>query len=109
MTGDKELDQCIELMQSHVEDPMPIAELVTRVGISSRSLERRFHSKLNTTPNTYYRELRLNWAKNLLLNTTLSVREVGMACGFPNGFSSLYRSFFGIIPTAIRKNKKVPG
>ena len=109
MTGDKELDQCIELMQSHVEDPMPIAELVTRVVISSRSLERRFHSKLNTTPNTYYRELRLNWAKNLLLNTTLSVREVGMACGFPNGFSSLYRSFFGIIPTAIRKNKKVPG
>jgi transcriptional regulator GlxA family with amidase domain len=109
MTGDKELDQCIELMQSHMEDPMPIAELVARVGISSRSLERRFHSKLNTTPNTYYRELRLNWANNLLLNTTLSVREVGMACGFPNGFSSLYRSFFGITPTAIRKTKKVSG
>jgi transcriptional regulator GlxA family with amidase domain len=109
MTGDKELDQCIELMQSHMEEPLPIAELVARVGISSRSLERRFHSKLNTTPNTYYRELRLNWANNLLLNTTLTIREIGMACGFPNGFSSLYRSFFGVTPTAIRKGKKVSG
>jgi transcriptional regulator GlxA family with amidase domain len=109
MTGDRELDQCIELMQTHMEDPRPIADLVEEVGISSRSLERRFHRHLNTTPNTYYRELRLNWANNLLLNTTLSVREIGMACGFPNGFSSLYRSFFGVTPTAIRHNKRRAG
>ncbi|WP_390911411.1 helix-turn-helix domain-containing protein [Pseudosulfitobacter sp. SM2401] len=109
MTGDKELDQCIELMQSHMEDPRPISDLVEQVGISSRSLERRFHRHLNTTPNTYYRELRLNWANNLLLNTTLTVREIGMACGFPNGFSSLYRSFFGVTPTAIRQKKRTTG
>ena len=106
MTGDKELDQCIELMQSHMEEPLAISELVNRIGISSRSLERRFHSRLNTKPNTYYRELRLNWANNLLLNTSLSVREIGMACGFPNGFSSLYRSFFGVTPMKVRQNKK---
>ena len=109
MTGDKELDQCIELMQTHMEDPRPISELVELVGISARSLERRFHRHLNTTPNTYYRELRLNWANNLLLNTTLSIREIGLACGFPNGFSSLYRSFFGVTPTAIRRNKHTAG
>ena len=109
MTGDKELDHCIELMQSHMEDPLPISELVERVGISSRSLERRFHRQLNTTPNTYYRELRLNWANNLLLNTTLTIREIGLACGFPNGFSSLYRSFFGVTPAANRKGRKSAG
>jgi transcriptional regulator GlxA family with amidase domain len=107
MTGDKELDQCIELMQAHMEEPLAISELVQRVGISARSLERRFHNKLGTTPNTYYRELRLNWANNLLLNTTLTIREIGMACGFPNGFSSLYRSFFGVTPMAIRRGKKL--
>lgn len=109
MTGDRELDQCIELMQSHMEDPLPIAELVERVGLSSRSLERRFHRRLGTTPNTYYRELRLNWANNLLLNTNLTIREIGLACGFPNGFSSLYRSFFGVTPTAIRQRKQAAG
>ncbi|SPH22942.1 HTH-type transcriptional regulator CdhR [Ascidiaceihabitans donghaensis] len=109
ITGDRELDQCIELMQAHMEEPLPIAELVARVGLSSRSLERRFHRRLNTTPNTYYRELRLNWANNLLLNTTMTIREIGLACGFPNGFSSLYRSFFGVTPTAIRQKKQAAG
>jgi transcriptional regulator GlxA family with amidase domain len=109
MTGDRELDQCIELMQTNMEEPLPISELVARVGLSSRSLERRLHRRLKTTPNTYYRELRLNWANNLLLNTNLTIREIGMACGFPNGFSSLYRSFFGVTPTAIRQTKQATG
>lgn len=102
-TGDRDLDHCIDLMQANMEDPLPISDLVGQLGISSRSLERKFKSHLNSTPNTYYRELRMNRASNLLANTTMSVREVGMACGFPNGFSSLYKSFFGITPHALRQ------
>jgi len=105
-TGDRELDQCIEIMQSNIEDPLPISELVEVLGISNRSLERKFRTFLDTTPNTYYRELRLAKANNLLLNTTLSVSEVGLACGFSNGFSSLYKSFFGITPFVIRKQRR---
>ena len=106
-TGDRDLDQCIDLMQSNIEEPLPIRDLVENLGISSRSLERKFKSHLNSTPNTYYRELRLNRASNLLANTTLSVRDVGLACGFSNGFSSLYKSFFGITPHALRKQRRL--
>ncbi|WP_435139635.1 GlxA family transcriptional regulator [Pseudopelagicola sp. nBUS_19] len=104
-TGDAELDHCIELMSSNIDDPLPIRELVRLLGISSRSLERKFRSYLNATPNTYYRALRLAKANNLLLNTTLSVREVGLACGFGAGFSGLYKSFFGTTPLAMRKER----
>ena len=38
--------------------------------------------------------MRLAKANNLLLNTTMSVREIGLACGFPNGFSSVYKSVY---------------
>ena len=61
---------------------------------------------LNTTPNRFYRELRLTKANNLLLNTTLSVRDVGLACGFSNGFSGLYKSYYGITPFALRKQRR---
>ena len=105
-SGDRELDQSLQIMQANIEDPVPISELVTALGISSRSLERKFHAHLNTTPNTYYRELRLARANNLLLNTNMSVREVGLACGFPSGFSGLYKSFFGITPFALRKERR---
>ena len=105
-TGDRDLDRCIDLMQANMEDPLPISDLVGQLGISSRSLERKFKSHLNSTPNTYYRELRMNRASNLLANTTMSVRDIGLACGFPNGFSSLYKSFFGITPHARRRQMR---
>lgn len=105
-SGDRELDQCLQIMQANIEDPVPISELVVALGISSRSLERKFRTHLNTTPNTYYRELRLARANNLLLNTNMSVREVGLACGFPSGFSGLYKGFFGVTPFALRKERR---
>jgi transcriptional regulator GlxA family with amidase domain len=106
-TGDRELDQCIEIMQANIEDPLPIGELGDVIGISNRSLERKFKSYLGATPNGYYRELRLAKANNLLLNTTMSVREVGLACGFANGFSGLYKNVYGMTPFALRKRRRL--
>ncbi len=106
-TGDRELDNCIELMQANMEDPLPIAELARVLQLSSRSLERKFHSLLKTTPNTYYRELRLHRASNLLLNTSLSQAEIAQACGFSTGFSRVYKKQFGLTPTAARRQKSL--
>lgn len=105
-TGDADLDRAVDIMQTHIEEPVSIADLVEELGISSRSLERKFRNFLNTTPNTYYRQLRLARANNLLLNTTLSVREVGLASGFAGGFSVLYKSFYGITPLEMRRRRR---
>ncbi|MCV6606379.1 MAG: helix-turn-helix transcriptional regulator, partial [Porticoccaceae bacterium] len=83
-----------------------IHDLVARLGVSNRALERRFRKYLNTTPNTYYREMRLTHANNLLLNTTMSIAEIGLACGFASGFSSLYKSLFDVSPAAFRKARR---
>jgi len=106
VTGDRELDHCIEIMQANIEDPLPIAELVRVLKLSNRSLERKFRAHLNTTPHRFYRELRLTKANNLLLNTDMSVRDVGLACGFNNGFSGLYKSFYGLTPAVLRKRRR---
>ena len=105
-TGDEALDDCIRIMQANVEDPIPIHELVDVLGLSNRSLERRFRTYLNTTPNNFYRELRLSKANNLLLNTTLSLREIGLACGYPSGFSAVFKSFYGVTPFGLRKQRR---
>lgn len=108
-TGDDALDQCIKIMQANIEEPIPINELVAVLGLSNRSLERKFKTFLGTTPNGFYREMRLAKANNLLLNTTLSVREIGLACGFPNGFSAVYKSFYGITPFVLRRQRRRSG
>ena len=102
-TGDTDLDTCVSLMQEHIEFPLPIATIADQTGVSKRSLERKFHSVLRTTPNGYYRELRLGKANNLLLNTDMSINEIGLACGFPSGFSSIYKTTFGMTPNAARR------
>ncbi len=106
LTGDTALDMCIELMQSNIEEPLPISELVRLVGVSSRSLERRFKSKLGSRPAEYYRALRLNQANNLLLNTSMPINEIALACGFPSGFTPHYRTHFGLTPQAVRKEQR---
>ena len=108
-SGNRPLDQCIELMQTNLEEPLRISELAGFLNISERSLERQFRKHFGTTPNTYYRELRLNQANTLLLKTSMSVREVGLACGFANGCSTLFGQHFGITPTALRRTRAPAG
>lgn len=108
-TGDNDLDHCIRIMQDNIEDPLPISELVAQVGISARSLERKFKTSFATTPNSFYREMRLSKANNLLLNTSLSVQEIGLACGFPSGFSGQYKAQFGLTPLVVRKRRRSGG
>ncbi|MEM6374839.1 MAG: helix-turn-helix domain-containing protein [Pseudomonadota bacterium] len=107
-TGDPVLDRAIEIMQDNIEEPLAVSTITQQLGVSSRSLERRFQTRLKTTPNTYYREMRLARANNLLLNTRLSVHEIGLACGFPTGFSVLYKRFFGATPLQMRRRQKHP-
>lgn len=102
-TGDNDLDVCVGLMQANIEEPLPIAQIAVESGVSKRSLERKFHRVLHTTPNSYYRELRLNKANNLLLNTDMTIGEIGLACGFPSGFTSIYKTTFGMTPNAARQ------
>ena len=106
VTGDSVLDRCIELMQANVEEPLPIADLVRLVNVSSRSLERRFRDRLGTRPAQYYRALRLHRANNLLLNTSLPVNQIALACGFQSGFTSHYHAQFGLKPMDMRKRKR---
>jgi transcriptional regulator GlxA family with amidase domain len=102
-TGDADLDTCVSLMQENIEFPIAIAEIAIQTGVSKRSLERKFHSVLRTTPNGYYRELRLGKANNLLLNTDMSINEISLACGFPSGFFAIYKTTFGMTPNAARR------
>jgi len=106
-TGDADLDLCIGVMQDHIEHPLPIADIAAQTHVSKRSLERKFHRVMKTTPNGFYRELRLNRANNLLLNTDLTIQEIALACGFPGGFTGVYKQTFGMTPNVARKQGRV--
>jgi AraC family transcriptional regulator, glycine betaine-responsive activator len=94
------LGRVIEIMEESIEDPVSPAELAEEVGMSTRQLERLFRRYLNRSPKRYYMELRLAKARNLLMQTDLSVINVALACGFasPSHFSKCYRAQYGTTP-----------
>lgn len=102
-TGDTAVDVALALMQDNMEFPLTISEIATATGLSKRSMERKFNRLMKMTPNGYYRGLRLNKANNLLLNTDMRINEIGLACGFPSGFTTIYREAFGMTPNIARK------
>ncbi|NBZ89737.1 GlxA family transcriptional regulator [Stagnihabitans tardus] len=94
------LSQVIQMMEGNIEDPMSPADLAEEVGMSTRQLERLFSRYLNRSPKRYYMELRLQKARNLLMQTDMSVINVALACGFasPSHFSKCYRSHYNTTP-----------
>jgi transcriptional regulator GlxA family with amidase domain len=105
------LSQVIQMMETNIEDPMSPADLAEEVGMSTRQLERLFRRYLNRSPKRYYMELRLQKARNLLMQTELSVINVALACGFasPSHFSKCYRSHYNTTPYRERGAQGIPG
>ena len=97
---DKKLALVIGEMERCTEQPRTPGELAEMVSISNRQLERLFRQHLQTTPVTFYLDLRLNKARQLLRQSDLSVLEVALACGFDSAayFARRYRIRFAVTP-----------
>lgn len=94
------LSLVIQMMETNIEEPISPSLLAKDVGMSTRQLERLFRRYLNRSPKRYYMELRLQKARNLLMQTDMSVINVALACGFasPSHFSKCYRAHYNTTP-----------
>jgi len=94
------LSMVIQMMENNIEEPISPSLLAKDVRMSTRQLERLFRRYLNRSPKRYYMELRLQKARNLLMQTDMSVINVALACGFssPSHFSECYRSHYQKTP-----------
>ncbi len=94
------LSTVIQMMEANIEEPVSPSILARDVGMSTRQLERLFSRYLHRSPKRYYMELRLQKARNLLMQTEMSVINVALACGFasPSHFSKCYRTQYDTTP-----------
>ncbi len=102
--SNEKLLRALTYMEARLEDPASKETVAAAAGLSGRQLERLFAQHLGATPTEYYLRMRLDRARTLLRQTTLSVLETGVACGFVSSshFSRAYRARFGKPPKAER-------
>jgi transcriptional regulator GlxA family with amidase domain len=98
----------IELMEMNLSEPLSLIEIADHVGLSRRQIERLFQQEMGRSPARYYLEIRLDRARHLLIQSSLPVVEVAVACGFVSAshFSKCYRELYARSPQQERADRK---
>ena len=81
-----------------------VSALASQLGVSARTLIRRFKSATGVSIGQYLQQRRLDEAQALLRRTNLSITEVGVAVGLNDAshFSRMFREQTGLTPSAFR-------
>ncbi|MEX0350857.1 MAG: GlxA family transcriptional regulator [Paracoccaceae bacterium] len=98
------LSKAIKIMRARTDRAISPSAIAEEIGISARQLERLFGRYLNTSPKKYHMELRLERARNLLIQSEASIIDIAMSCGFESAghFARVYRAAYGLPPTQQR-------
>ena len=94
---DPRLAQAIRLMEAHVDQPLTIAAIAKRAGVTPRTLESIFRKSIGETPGAYYLRLRLNAARRLVVDTRVAMADIAARTGFSSAaaFSRAFSRAFG--------------
>ena len=92
------------MLEERIEDNITIPDLCARLNIPQRKLERLFNKHVGCTVVQFYRFLRLQYARTLLVSTTMDIREISVASGFNSMsyFSHCFSQTFGRKPSQYR-------
>lgn len=97
--------QVIKHLVADLSQPYYLLDLAERVNLCPRQLERLFQQETHFTPLQYLKRLRLEKAKALLPDFTLSIKEVRLEVGYQhaNWFSTDFKAAFGMTPQQYRE------
>jgi transcriptional regulator GlxA family with amidase domain len=100
----------IELMEANLSEPLTLLDIADAADLSRRQIERLFRQEMGRSPARYYLEVRVDRARHLLIQSSLPVVEVAVACGFVSAshFSKCYREICGRSPQQERADRRQP-
>jgi AraC family transcriptional regulator of adaptative response / DNA-3-methyladenine glycosylase II len=94
----------LRLIAEGALDEGNIEHLSDRLGVTSRHLRRLFSQHLGASPLAVAHTQRLHFAKNLIDQTSLSMRDISVAAGFGSvrRFNDTFRKTYGRAPRELR-------
>ena len=103
-TNNPSVIKTIEVMENHIADPLSLLQLAELSDVSARQMNRLFKKHIGLGTMQFYTQIRLNQAKKLCEQSTLSITEIALATGFASTsyFSTKFKNEFGISPTELR-------
>jgi AraC family transcriptional regulator, glycine betaine-responsive activator len=105
---DRRIVKAIALMEQNIENPISMRAIASLVGISHRQFERLWLKHFEESPARFYQELRVKAAQKLVRESTYSLFDIAVRCGFSSAshFGRCYRQFFNCTPGEERSRKR---
>ncbi len=87
-------------MNEKVLEDIQLSEIASELNISYSSFRINFKKYAGVSPAKYLRDTRLNKSKQMLHETTLSIKEIAFQLQFSSleYFSTIFKKQFGISP-----------
>lgn len=101
---DPRVAMAIHLMEGHLDEPLAMAAIARRAGVTPRTLETAFARLIGETPGRYYLGLRLAAARKMVTDTRLPIAEIAARTGFSGSatFSRAFKARYGNAPGRLR-------
>ncbi|MCY9589715.1 AraC family transcriptional regulator [Paenibacillus chitinolyticus] len=101
-----EIDEVILYIQRNIYEPLSLNQLASYAAYSPYHFTRLFKEKIGLTPQYYVSSLRLQKAKDLLLRTNLSIRDIGLEIGQQSlgTFTTRFTEKVGMTPSEFRNS-----
>ncbi|TWO19078.1 AraC family transcriptional regulator [Campylobacter hyointestinalis] len=103
--------KAINEIKSSYKDPINIENLARNFNISSSSFYSNFKEITGLSPLVFIKHLRLEEAKNILINSSFDAHSVALMVGYesPTQFSREYAKMYGLPPITHKKLLKSQG
>lgn len=101
-----EIDEVISYIHQHMDEPLTLSRLASHVAYSPYHFTRIFKRRIGLSPLYYVSSLRLQKAKDLLLRTNWSVRDIGLTIGQQSlgTFTTRFTERVGVSPSEFRNS-----
>lgn len=105
--ADPRVTAAIARMEARLEEPEGVAAVAAHVGLSVRRLEALFRADLGVGPGACARDLRLQAARRMVVDTRHPVQDVALRCGFgsQSAFARAFQRRFGVSARELRRGK----
>ncbi|XEC93277.1 helix-turn-helix domain-containing protein [Paenibacillus tarimensis] len=107
--ADGEMLEAAGMIRKSAYERLAMKEISSNMGMSPVQFTRRFQAAHGQTPIDYLTEIRLHRARELLLETDLTLDHIAERCGYDNGFylSRIFSKKMNISPSVYRRSHRI--
>ena len=104
----EEFQEVVEYIDKNFKNDITLKDVADHVNFSSSYLSKLFKKEMGINFNRYITKIRIDKAKEILINSNISINEIAFSVGYnePNYFCKVFKKIVNMTPSEYRTNSR---